>query len=153
MPRCWTASTTSDSRLSARSLKSGVSHEPIQFGPRPAGEAGDATRRVPTEPPVSLDLKKDEALTLTWSDGRVDRLPIALLRRHSPSADNESSDEAAAANPLRVLSAAPVSADQLRATHAELVGRYALRIEFSDGHRTGLYDWPLLRRLGDRAAD
>ena len=30
----------------------------------------------------------------------------------------------------------------------EQVGNYALRFDFSDGHRTGLYHYDFLRRLG-----
>ena len=35
----------------------------------------------------------------------------------------------------------------LRALDAELVGNYAIRIRFSDGHDTGLYSWEYLRRI------
>jgi DUF971 family protein len=37
------------------------------------------------------------------------------------------------------------------ATGAELVGNYAVRIRFSDGHETGLYAWALLRELARSA--
>ena len=37
--------------------------------------------------PVQLDLKKDEGLTIVWSDGVRSYYPIAHLRRLSPSAD------------------------------------------------------------------
>jgi hypothetical protein len=33
---------------------------------------------------------------------------------------------------------------------AEPVGRYAVRIRFSDGHDTGLYTWSLLRELAEQ---
>ena len=125
-----------------------MAHEPIQFGPRPGGAAQP---RGAVAAPTALDLKKDEALTLTWPDGRVDRLPIALLRRHSPSAENAAEQDTQHTNPLHVLKQAPVEAAALTATEAELVGRYAIRIGFSDGHRTGLFDWRLLRQLGDLA--
>ena len=36
-----------------------------------------------------------------------------------------------------------------RAESASLAGRYALRIVWADGHDTGIYDFPLLRRLSD----
>jgi len=32
----------------------------------------------------------------------------------------------------------------------EPVGNYALRLEFDDGHNTGLYSWGLLHELGTR---
>jgi DUF971 family protein len=40
----------------------------------------------------------------------------------------------------------PVPAD-IRVERAEPVGRYAVRIIFSDGHSSGLYTWDLLKRL------
>ncbi len=33
----------------------------------------------------------------------------------------------------------------MRATHAEPVGRYAIRFIFHDGHQTGIYSWEYLR--------
>lgn len=34
----------------------------------------------------------------------------------------------------------------------EMVGNYALKITFSDGHDSGLYDWAYLRDLGEKQA-
>lgn len=95
--------------------------------------------------PVHLDLKRDEALTVQWSDGRVSVYPVAYLRRMSPSADAQQTREAIASNPLTVL---PSAGDgPLRAERIEPVGRYAIRIIFSDGHQTGLYTWSYLREI------
>ena len=41
---------------------------------------------------------------------------------------------------------------QLRAEDAELVGNYALRIRFSDGHDTGIYTWDYLLHLVEPTA-
>lgn len=102
--------------------------------------------------PVHLDLKRDEALTVRWSDDRVSVYPIALLRRLSPSADAQQMREQIASNPLAVLSGGS-SAGSLRAERIEPVGRYAVRLVFSDGHHTGLYTWPYLREIDpDHAA-
>jgi len=95
--------------------------------------------------PVHLDLKRDEALTVKWSDGLVSVYPVWFLRRMSPSADAQQNREAIASNPLTVL---PASGDgPLRAERLEPVGRYAIRLIFSDGHQTGLYTWAYLRGL------
>ena len=32
---------------------------------------------------------------------------------------------------------------------SELVGRYGLAFFWSDGHKTGIFDWPRLRQLGE----
>ena len=95
--------------------------------------------------PVHLDLKRDEALTVQWSDGRVSVYPVAYLRRMSPSADAQQTREAIASNPLTVLPAG--GNGPLRAERIEPVGRYAVRLVFSDGHHTGLYAWAYLREI------
>ena len=64
----------------------------------------------------------------------------------SPSADAKALREAIAANPLTVLPASR-SSGPLVAESAELVGRYAIRIRFSDGHDTGIYSWRYLREI------
>ena len=99
--------------------------------------------------PRHLDLKKDRALTVQWTDGRVSIYPIAYLRRMSPSADARALREEMASNPLTVLPAgtAASSGQPLTATSAELVGNYAVRIVFSDGHDTGIYSWSYLREI------
>ncbi|GIW74429.1 MAG: hypothetical protein KatS3mg103_0951 [Phycisphaerales bacterium] len=100
-------------------------------------------------PPASIDLDRAKGLTITWQDGRRSFYPVAYLRRMSPSADMRMLREQMASDPLVVLPAgAAGAADQpLAAVDAQLVGRYAIRIVFSDGHRTGLYTWDYLRSI------
>ncbi|MEM6391340.1 MAG: DUF971 domain-containing protein [Planctomycetota bacterium] len=103
--------------------------------------------------PVHLDLKRDRALTVRWSDGRVSVYPVLYLRRHSPSAEARQEREALEAGPLAVLKDRGGAAS-LRAESMELVGNYALRVRFSDGHDTGLYTWGYLREIDpDRLED
>jgi DUF971 family protein len=104
--------------------------------------------------PVHLDLKRDTALTVRWSDGTTSVYPIAYLRRMSPSADARQLREEMARNPLTVLPAsAGRSSGPLTAEGAEMVGNYALRVRFSDGHDTGIYSWSYLREIDpDRGA-
>lgn len=97
--------------------------------------------------PVHLELVRDDALSITWDDGHTSRLPVALLRRMSPSADQRQLREQMASNPLTVLPSRTFDAP-IRAESIELVGNYALRIRFSDGHDTGIYSWSYLRGLG-----
>ena len=103
--------------------------------------------------PINIDLKRDEGLTIDWSDGSRSFFPIAHLRRLSPSAESRHLREQIATNPLTVLPASATRNDgPLTAVDAELVGNYALRIRFSDGHRTGIYSWAYLRSI-DPAAE
>lgn len=99
--------------------------------------------------PVKLDLKKDRGLTIEWSDGTTSSYPIAYLRRMSPSADARQLRQEQSRNPLTVLpaSAARSAGAPLVAEGAEMVGNYAIRIRFSDGHDTGIYSWAYLREI------
>lgn len=107
----------------------------------------------PTDAPISIDLKKDEALTLTWGDGRVSRYEIGYLRRMSPSADAKHLRDEIEKNPLVILPSSRAGGGGdgggrgVVATDAELVGNYAIRITFSDGHSTGIYSWRYLREI------
>ncbi|MEO0511981.1 MAG: DUF971 domain-containing protein [Planctomycetota bacterium] len=96
--------------------------------------------------PESIDLKKDQGLAVRWNDGTSSYFPIAYLRRMSPSADMKQLRADMDTNPLTVL---PRGAGNngITATDAELVGNYAIRILFSDGHKTGLYAWSYLREI------
>jgi DUF971 family protein len=101
-----------------------------------------------TEPPAALDLKKDRGLTIQWADGASSYYTIAFLRKMSPSAEMRELRKEMSSNPLTVLpSSFARSAGPIVATGAELVGNYAIRISFSDGHHTGLYTWSYLREI------
>lgn len=107
-----------------------------------------------THRPVELDLKKDRGLTVRWDDGTGSFYSIAQLRRLSPSADMRELRDEMAANPLAVLPSSKgtnAGGPQITAVDAELVGNYAIRIVFSDGHRTGLYTWDYLRQIDEQA--
>lgn len=101
---------------------------------------------MPTDPPDHIDLKKDRGLTIQWKDGTGSFYSINYLRRMSPSADQRELRKAMHKNPLTVLPAT-TGESGLTATGAELVGNYAIRISFSDGHATGLYTWEYLREI------
>lgn len=101
--------------------------------------------------PVHLDLQRERALTVRWSDGRVSVYPVLYLRRKSPSAEARAEREALEAGPLAVLKDRGGAA-ALRAESMELVGNYALRVRFSDGHDTGLYTWDYLREIDPDAS-
>lgn len=116
---------------------------------------GSVAKRAMEITPAHLDLRKTEGLEVTWSDGRRSFYPIAHLRRMSPSADARELRKQIRKNPLTVLPAsASGGGGPLAATGAELVGNYAIKISFSDGHSTGLYSWEYLRKIDpDAPAD
>lgn len=94
------------------------------------------------QPPTDIRVSKDLALmTLIYPDDHTAELTAEYLRISSPSAE--------------VTGHAPgqeVTQDGKRnvlITDVTPTGRYAIRIQFSDGHETGLYRWSYLRQLSE----
>jgi DUF971 family protein len=101
----------------------------------------------PATTPQNLDLKKDRGLTIEWADGSSSYYSVTYLRRMSPSADMRQLRDEMQSNPLTVLNSPGSRSGPLVVTEAELVGNYALKVEFSDGHASGIYSWAYLREI------
>ena len=83
---------------------------------------------------------------MEWASGQSTFYPVQWLRRMSPSAEQRELRQEMERNPLTVLPT-PADTGPLRAEAVELVGNYAIRIRFSDGHNTGIYSWEYLRTI------
>ena len=98
------------------------------------------------QPPKTVKLhRKSRELELAYEDGTSLRLPCELLRVYSPSAEVRGHGGPGE----RKLQ---TGKKQVAITAIELVGNYALRLTFDDGHDTGIYAWDYLRDLGDNQA-
>lgn len=86
--------------------------------------------------------KKTRTLELQYSDGKSAVLSAELLRVFSPSAEVRGHSE-----DQRVLQ---TGKKQVAIRSVDPIGNYAIRIEFDDGHDTGIYSWGYLRELVDR---
>jgi DUF971 family protein len=97
--------------------------------------------------PVDIELDRTKELRIRWVDGEFSTYPLWRLRQACPCAACRTEREAARSAILPVVR--PVEAQRAMATveRVELVGRYALRIVWRDGHDAGIYDYPLLRAL------
>lgn len=88
----------------------------------------------------------DRTLLVLWSDGHQSAYPYQYLRDRCPCATcsgaHASQAPAAQGNPLPLITSKP-----LRPDRAELVGRYAVQILWSDGHTAGIYTFDYLRSL------
>ena len=100
-----------------------------------------------TRGPRHIHLDRARGLTLQWDDESSSFYPVEHLRKYSPSAEARQLREELEQNPLAVLPASSGTGETLQALNAELVGNYALRIHFSDGHDTGIYTWEYLRTI------
>jgi DUF971 family protein len=121
--------------------------------------------------PIPLDVRKKPAdvkvhvtdgagVDIKWADDHVSHYDFTYLRDLCPCAmcdderrKREQSEEhvpaspagspaiAEAANPLQMFKPRP------RARAAKAVGHYALQIDFTDGHGTGIYSFDYLRTI------
>lgn len=101
--------------------------------------------------PAKLDLKRDEKLEILWNDGQRTVYPLAFLRSMCPCATCKELrlQEARNKSLLKIL---PGNYDlPLTVVAAELVGNYALRIDWSDQHATGIYSFQYLRDIAKPA--
>jgi len=80
-------------------------------------------------------------LKVKWQDGHEGIYPARYLRFQCPCAGCV--DEVTG---QRRLTASMVPQD-IKPLGIQLVGRYAITIEWSDGHRTGIYPFDLLRKV------
>ena len=84
---------------------------------------------------------EQRSLLITWEEGHIGRYVYRTLRGECPCAGCV--DELTGA---RTLDIASIAID-ITIAGMQLVGNYALRIDWSDGHCTGLYSWNMLRAL------
>jgi ATP-binding protein involved in chromosome partitioning len=92
--------------------------------------------------PKAADLISPFTLRIQWKDGPVSDYGARSLRLACPCANciEEGTGR-------KILNPATV-ADDIILLVSELVGRYALSFVWSDGHKTGIFSWPYLRKLG-----
>ncbi len=91
--------------------------------------------------PPKLEIgEKSESLIVTFANGDVCDLPAEFLRVLSPSAEvqGHSKEQRVTVGGKRGIKIADLRP----------VGNYAVRIEFGDGHDTGLFTWSYLHMLG-----
>jgi len=100
----------------------------------------------PTATAIHMDVTSDgRVLRLHWEDGKRTASTARALRLACPCA--ACVDEWTSA---RTLDPASVP-ETLTIQEVAPVGNYALRISFSDQHNTGIFPWPVLREVTERA--
>jgi DUF971 family protein len=81
----------------------------------------------------------ERTLGVLWTDGRKDKIDVVELRRRCPCA--VCIDEWTRAQRLKPEDIS----ESVRPVKIESVGSYALKVQFSDGHGTGIYTFQMLR--------
>ena len=109
---------------------------------------------TPVTTPTRLHLKKDQRLEIDWADGHKCVYTVAYLRSMCPCAQCRTVREGQSPHSLQapakkhLLTILPGNyARPLSAVSAEIVGNYALRIDWSDAHGSGIYSFQYLREI------
>ena len=96
-----------------------------------------------TPRPTEIKLHQaSKILEVTFDDGKQFRLPCEYLRVFSPSAEVRGHGPG-----QEVLQ---VGKREVGIAAVEPVGVYAVKLDFTDGHDTGIFSWDYLYELGTK---
>ena len=96
--------------------------------------------------PEHIAISKSKGIKIDWKDGHTSDYGLAYLRDKCPCATCSGSHGTPprvpeAENPFQMFKPA------LKMLGVEPVGNYAIRINWSDGHNTGIYSYEHFRRI------
>ena len=86
------------------------------------------------------------SLEIQWKDSHHSELSYRLLRQKCPCARCDAARSGK--DPFRILPSDDFF-ENLRLMDIQRVGRYAVRLIWNDGHRTGIYTFQFLRELSE----
>ena len=95
---------------------------------------------MPISPPVEIGRANLFDIKVKWQDGHESVYPAKFLRLHCPCAGCV--DEVTGQRRPSAI----VPSD-VKPLGIQLVGRYAISIQWSDGHSTGIYAFEKLRKM------
>ena len=84
-------------------------------------------------------------MDVVWADGHESHYDFPYLRDHCPCALCNDERAKKSQNPSSAL--LPMYKPKVKARKAVAVGNYAIQIEFSDNHATGIFSFERLREI------
>lgn len=104
---------------------------------------------VPSTEPEHIAISKSKGIKIDWKDRHHSEYSLAYLRDECPCAsctgahgtEPQKSNYGAPPNPFQMYT--PV----LKMLSVEPIGEYAVRIDWSDGHNTGIYSFDHFRKI------
>jgi DUF971 family protein len=104
-------------------------------------------RKKPTD--VKIYVSTGEGVAITWTDGHVSRYTFPYLRENCPCAtcNDERMKKASDSSGSKIPDVLPIYKPRVTAKGAKAIGNYAIGIEFSDAHATGIYSFGCLREI------
>jgi len=104
-------------------------------------------RKKPTA--VKIHVKSGSGVDITWADGHRSHYDFSYLRDHCPCAtcNDERAKKESLGSKIAPSALLPMYKPKARAQSATQVGNYAIQINFSDGHSTGIFSYDYLRTI------
>uniref|UniRef100_Q029J6 Gamma-butyrobetaine hydroxylase-like N-terminal domain-containing protein n=1 Tax=Solibacter usitatus (strain Ellin6076) TaxID=234267 RepID=Q029J6_SOLUE len=101
---------------------------------------------TPSTDPEHIAISKSKGIKIDWKDGHHSDYGLTFLRDKCPCATCTGAHgtpprEPEANNPFQMFKPA------LKMLGVEPVGNYAIRINWSDGHNSGIYSYEHFRRI------
>jgi DUF971 family protein len=114
--------------------------------------------QTPQTTPTRLHLKKDQQLEVDWQDGHKCVYSISYLRSMCPCAmcrivreGSDPHDISPAPKKKPLLTILPGNYSGLvTVTDAQMIGKYAIKLVFSDAHDSGIFSFDYLREICPR---
>ena len=109
------------------------------------------SRKKPKD--VKVRVSTGQGVEVTWSDTHTSRYDFPYLREHCPCAlcNDEREKKArvvtSSGGSNTSSSVLPMFKPRVTAKSATAVGNYAIQIEFSDSHATGIFSFEHLREI------
>jgi DUF971 family protein len=104
-------------------------------------------RKKPTS--LKVHISTGAGVDITWADAHTSHYDFPYLRDSCPCAmcNDEREQKAKAGGAAKVSAVLPMYKPRVTAQAATPVGNYAIQIQFSDSHATGIFSFGHLREI------
>ena len=92
--------------------------------------------------PIKIKVIDNKSLLISWENNEETIISLKLLRSLCPCATCRSEREARSKTYIPLL-----LSNQIEVAAIEVVGNYAIKIRWEDGHSTGIYEFSFIMNL------
>lgn len=95
--------------------------------------------------PIQIKIKDKKYLFIKWQDSSESSVRLTSLRRICPCAMCQEERLKQGKDYIPIY-----SDDQVAVLNVKLVGYYGINIHWKDGHKLGIYEYDLLKRIAEQ---
>lgn len=94
--------------------------------------------------PEKIEVKNKKLLIVKWNDGSTSQIKLTNLRRNCPCAVCKVEREEQSKSYI------PIYGDvELAVTDLQVIGQYALKVVWKDGHDNGIFEFEFLKQISE----